>query len=487
MRSAAHAAVYDRLRKQPLWKLLAAGDAHVIIGLLQAHLFNTERRLPASVFYERLERDLEELRAQGADMPQTARAYAAAWLASGWLERTLPPGATEEQYELSAAAESAIRFVSGMQQRRTTATESRLAVVIEQLVKLAEETDANRETRLAALLEEKRRIEAEIERISKAETVPTLDESQALERAREIISLADELIGDFRRVRTEFEQLNRDLRSRIMSEEESRGAVLEALFADVDLISESNAGRTFNAFWRLLTDPVQSAGLDDALEQVLTRDFSRKLDQQERQFLRRVTGILLDQGGEVHDVMQSFARSLKHFVQSREFLEQRRLARLLVDAQRAAQAVKDSVKPYEGLPYELTLTSSSIRSLSQWQLYDPTLNRIDGSVRRADDLDIDLEEVGELVAQSEIDFTTLKRNIRAVLENLSQTSIAGVMQQYPAEQGLGSVVGYIALGTRHGEVTTLEEEVAWQGTDDKQRHARIPAIYFTRERVHELV
>lgn len=272
----------------------------------------------------------------------------------------MPAGATEEQYELSAAAETAIRFVFGMQQRRTTATESRLAVVVEQLVKLAESTDANRETRLAALLEEKRRIEAEIERITKAETVPTLEESQALERAREIIRLADELIGDFRRVRTEFEQLNRELRGRIMSEDESRGAVLEALFADVDLISESNAGRTFNAFWRLLTDPVQSAGLDDALDQVLTRDFSRKLDPQERLFLRRVTGILLEQGGEVHDVMQNFARSLKHFVQSREFLEQPRLARLLVDAQRAAHVVKEYVKPYEGLPYELTLTSSSI-------------------------------------------------------------------------------------------------------------------------------
>lgn len=74
MKSIAHAAIYDRLRKQPLWRLLAAGDAHVIISLLQVHLFTTERRLPASVFYERLERDLEELRAQGMDMPQIAQA-----------------------------------------------------------------------------------------------------------------------------------------------------------------------------------------------------------------------------------------------------------------------------------------------------------------------------------------------------------------------------------------------------------------------------
>lgn len=457
------------------------------MSVLQAHLFNAERRLAASIFYDRIERDLEDLRAQGADMPQTAQAYAAAWLASGWLERSLPAGAAEEEYELSAAAESAIRFVLSLQQRRTTATESRLAVVIEQLIRLAEETDSNPETRLAALLEEKRRVEHEIETIRKAGEVRTLEEPQAVERAREIIRLADELIGDFRRVRTEFEQLNRDLRGRIISDEESRAAVLEALFNGVDLISESNEGRSFSAFWRLLTDPVQSASLDDALEQVLAREFSRKLGPQERQFLRRVTSILLDQGGEVHDVLQTFARSLKHFVQSREFLEQRRLAGLLASAQRAALAVKDSVKPIEGLPYELALTSSSIRSLSQWQLYDPTLSRIDGCVRPADEIDIDLEDVSELVAQSEIDFNTLKRNIRTVLDDVSQTSIAEVMHRYPAEQGLGSVVGYIALGTRHGEVTELAETVAWQGLDDSERQATIPAIFFIKERAHELV
>ena len=39
----------------------------------------------------------------------------------------------------------------------------------------------------------------------------------------EIITLADDLAGDFRRVRDQFDQLNRDLRERIMDNDGNRG------------------------------------------------------------------------------------------------------------------------------------------------------------------------------------------------------------------------------------------------------------------------
>ena len=40
-------------------------------------------RVPASVFLERLTEELDDLRARGEDLPQTAQAYAADWLAEG--------------------------------------------------------------------------------------------------------------------------------------------------------------------------------------------------------------------------------------------------------------------------------------------------------------------------------------------------------------------------------------------------------------------
>ncbi|PLY59573.1 hypothetical protein HBH1_02083 [Herbaspirillum sp. BH-1] len=447
---------------------------------------DAEKELPSSVLHERLTRDLDALRAVGEELPQTTQAYVAEWLSLGWLTRRFPTGASEEEYELSADALAALRFITGILKPRTTATESRLSVVIHQLSRLAEETNTNPQARLAALRAERDRIDRaidEVERVGVTELAP----DRAVERAREVIALAQELAADFRSVRDEFERLNRGLRQSLMENEGSRGDVLEQLFAGVDLIGESEAGRTFHAFWRLLTDSEQAATLRESLDEVTGRPFARQLESQERKFLLGLTGALLNEGRGVHDVLQNFARSLKSFVQSREFLEHRRLHGLIKAATQAALDVKDTVRPNEQMGFELMQSSSRIRSVSQWLLYDPAERVTDSSMQAAEPSDLDLETVSELVRQSEIDFRTLKAHVREILERQSQVSIAQVLAEYPAEQGLGSVVGYVALGSKHGEVTDGTELVFWAGKDEVQRRAKVPAIYFMRERYLELV
>lgn len=485
MKASKSIATYRRLREQPLWKLLAAHHGPIVIGLLQNHLYDNERSLPASILHERIARDLDDLRAQGEDLPQTAQAYVSEWLREGYLERRFPPGAAEEQYELSTAAVGAIRLAAGLVERRNAATESRLAVVIQQLVRLAEETDTNPETRAASLIAERERLDREIERV-RSGSLETLPDNRALERISEIIALADGLAGDFRRVRDDFEVLNRELRERILDEAGSRGEVLESLFAGVDVIAESDAGRTFSAFWRLLTDPEQSAALDEALDQVMSRGFSRQLEAKDRRFLLGLMRTLLTQGSAVHEVLQHFANSLKSYVQSREYLEQRLVNQLLREAQRAALSIKDEVRATEMLEYTLQLTSARLSSVSQWSLYDPSLEVLPGAMADAEAPAIDLETVGNLVAQSEIDFRGLAANILACLQDRRQVTIAEVLDSFPASQGLGSVVGYLAIGSRHGVPAGRTEIVQWHGLDGQERRASIPAIYFLKERVDEI-
>jgi hypothetical protein len=119
-------------------------------------------------------------------------------------------------------------------------------------------------------------------------------------------------------------------------------------------------------------------------------------------------------------------------------------------------------------------------------LFDPAAEVLRGGMQDGEGAPINLDTVGELIAQSEIDFRVLKANIRALLRERSQASIADVMDRFPATQGLGSVVGYIALGARHGVRSDRIETVEWEGQDEQRRRARIPAIYFVRERELEL-
>ncbi|WP_043636409.1 DUF3375 domain-containing protein [Chromobacterium haemolyticum] len=473
------------LRGRPLWRLLAAEKAPPVMGLLQSLLLDQEKTLSSSVFHERLARELEVLRAHGHDLPQTPQVYVATWIREGWLSRRFPAGASEEEFELTAEAASALRFLNGLLKPRTTATESRLANVIQQLTRLAEETDANPETRMATLVAERERIDAELRSLER-DGVKTLPDERALERIREIIALAEDLAADFRNVRDEFDKLNRGLRQSLMESGGSRGEVLEALFAGVDLIAQSEHGKTFTAFWRLLTDGEQSATLMESLEAVTSRAFSRRLELKERRFLQNLTATLMAEGGTVHEVVQQFARSLKIFVQSREFQEQRRLHSLLKEAQQAALQVRDQIRPNAALNYSLTLTSSRIRSVSQWELHDPSLNVADASMLDAEASELGLDVVEELVRQSEIDFRTLRQHLREALTEVSQITVGQLLVRFPAEQGFGSVVGYVALGAKHGELTTETEMVSWVGNDGKQRKAKVPAIYFVRESLLEL-
>lgn len=235
MKALRGAAALRNLREQPLWRLLAAIKAPAVIAILQSLFADTEKVLPSSVLHERLTRDLESLRSAGEDLPQTPQAYVAEWLNQGWLTRRFPAGAPEEEYELSADTLTALRFVMGLLKPRTTATESRLSVVIHQLSRLADETNSSPSARLAALRAERDRIDraiAEVRRVG----VKTLPNDRAIERAREVIALAQELASDFRSVRDEFERLNRGLRQSLM---ETR-AVAETFWSSCSPVSISS-------------------------------------------------------------------------------------------------------------------------------------------------------------------------------------------------------------------------------------------------------
>ena len=483
MKSVQQAIANRRLRAEATWTLLTLDNAPEALGLLQVHLLDKDKRLPHSILLERLRQDLEQLRMHGVDLPQTPEMYLANWLRAGYLVRSFHAGASEEEYALSVSAARAVQFVRGVENKRAVATESRLSLVISQLNELAGQTEPDPEVRVEALLKERARIDAEIAAARSGESFVLPDE-RALEKVREVIALAQELATDFRNVQEEFQGLNRSLREQIVENEGSRGEVLEKVFAGVDVIADSDAGKTFRAFWRLLTDPEQALEFDTALERVLSRDFAGKLDRHERRFLMQLTRVLLDNGGEVHEVFQHFARGLKQFVQSRAYQEQRHLNRLMTQAQREAMVVKETLRPQHDLRYTLDLSSARIRSLAQWRLYDPSKDHVEGGISRAQAVDISLESVGELLANSEIDFRRLREQLDSLLAQQTQVSIADVLAAYPAEQGLGSVVGLLAMGAKEGLLSQQFDHVHWLGLDGVPRSARIPRIYFCNEKVN---
>lgn len=452
---------YRTLRDAPMWRLLASQQGPLVIGILQALLYEEERTLPGSVFLERLAPLWAEATLEAVS-PEDARALAARFVREGYLVTRLPAGALEEQYELTAGALEAIRILSRALTRRSGPSESRLEMLAHAVVKLAQDADPDPARRIEQLEAEKRRIDEDIAAVKAgARTVLGKDAAQA--RTGDILELFAELLNDFRSVREEFDRLNLDLRERIMTSEGSRGDVLERFFAGYDEIAQSEAGLAFTGFYRLLTNESASAEMEAALERITQQPFYGELSLRERRTLAQLRSELLSRSMDTHDVMRRLAQSLRQFVESREYVEERRMGQLLREARAAAAAAREDAHQRKTF-LELVLPNADIHSPTQYELDDPSVDVENYDVSVAPPPEIDREALAQRIRFAEINYGELRLAVvealgLAKMEGRGKVSVSEVWSHVPNHQGLGSIVGLLTLAARYGEAAEAAESV----------------------------
>lgn len=470
-----------RLREaHPAWSLLRAENSAAILALLGRHFDRATRRLPAPELFARLDADLLELREEGFDLPRTGQAYCADWVRAGYLLRRPADGSREETLEPTEGMLAALAFTAGLDGQSRAVTESRLTTLSTQLQALARDSDPASETRLATLLAERAELDRQIAAVESGD-FPVLDGERALERAREILALAAEVPGDFARVRAELEDLNRRLRARILDDEGDRGHTLGDVFRGVDLIGGSDAGRSFNAFYDMILDPERGSQIDASIDIVLRRPFAAEFTREQRQRMRNLLADMESAGAEVHATMTALSRSLRHFVQSRHFEDQRRLQRLLRRTQQMAIDVAARRKPYDHLGLELTRIGMEIKSVAGMRLHNPSDNLVTEQVASHASGTVDLATLRALVRESEIDLAELTANVAATLRARGTATVADVLAEHPATQGLASVVGLLVLAEERGTRVDGVEPVTWTSGSGAARAATIPRMRFTLE------
>lgn len=464
--------------ESPAWVLLRARTAAVAVAVLGQHLGGDERRRPAPELFELVEEDLVLLRDHGFDVPRPGQAYCKEWLDDGILVRRPATTTREETYELAEGAFTAIRFVQRLLEPRATVTESRLTTILDRVHALTVATDPDAATRLAALEAERARIDAEIAAVH-AGRYDVLARDRATEQARDVLALAEELPGDFARVRAEMERINRALRTRLVEDVGSRGEVLDDVFRGVDHLAESEAGRSFTGFHALVLDAARVAAFEDDVSALLGRDFARDLTPAQARLLQRLLPRLQDASGEIHDVMTAFSRSLRRFVQSEELAEQREVQRQLREAQREAVALAAMLAPWARTEYLLDRTSMAIDSVTGLVPYDPAQHRTAAEVVTAAAAEVDWQDLVRAARESEIDVRELRDNVNAALTTHGALTIAEVLAIAPATQGAASVVGLLVLAEDGGTALDGSEDVTWTTPAGAARRGRIPRRLFT--------
>ncbi|MEE2061453.1 DUF3375 domain-containing protein [Rhodococcus artemisiae] len=459
-------------REHAAWALLRADNAALVLSLLGAYFDHGTRRLPAPELFALLDADLQSIRDEGFDVPRTGQAYCADWVRAGYLLRRADTESREETLEPSESTFAALAFVAGLTSATSSVTESRLTTLAGQLRDLARDSDPRSETRLAALRAERDALDREIAAVESGD-FSVLDETRAVERIREILALAGEIPGDFARVRAELEALNRELRARILDDDGDRGDTLGEVFRGVDLIGSSDAGRSFTNFYDMIIDPERSSQIDEWIETVLQRSFSYDLDPDQRRRFRALLTEMERSGSEVHATMTSLSRSLRHFVQSRHYEEHRRLQRLLRSAQQQAVKAAPLRRPYDVLDVELVRIGMSIDSVAALHLHNPADDLVTEPVQANEIGEVDLADLRRIVRESEIDMDELADNITSTLRVRGSATIADVLRDHPATQGLASAVGLLVLAAEHGHLVDGIEDIGWTAPDGRLRVAMV--------------
>ncbi|WP_103063000.1 DUF3375 domain-containing protein [Actinomyces qiguomingii] len=466
----------QRLREQsPILALMRQETMPVVAAELATYLGGEDRSLPAAELYELIDADLEELRRQGFELDRTARAYCADWLRSGLLIRHPAPAGRGEVFELSPAGHDAIRFLEKLAEPRSTVTESRLTMIMDELERLAHDTDDSLGSRLSALEAERRRIDERIARTRAGDFAPA-DPRVAAARLMDVMRDARDVPADFARVRQSMASLNRRLRQDLIEDDSPQGDVLEDVFLGVDRIHDSPEGRSFDAFYGLVMDAESGSRFTDAVDALAARPLTEHVPAGTMAYLSDYLLRLQEESLDVSRTMGNFSRSLRQFVQSRQFEAYRELGERLRAAQHAGVEAAGSLRLLDRMEWQMELTTASLRSVGRLALHVPSEVEAPRQVTTRRGTAVDWQTLHALVRESEIDFEELRANVARTLRARGPATIGQVLAQYPATQGLASVVGLYVLGTRHGRPTGKDEHVSWR-QGEAMVAARVTSTY----------
>lgn len=460
--------------------LLRSDNFPVVLGLVAQYFPQGATARPAQEIYRLLDEDLRHLRSQGFTLPRGPQDYVNDWVRSEWLVRRPGTTRTGETLEPSEDVLAVLDAVQRWDNPHRSVTASRIESLAQALQTLARESDPDARQRLAALERQRDELDRLIEATHRGE-YEVLSSAQIAERTADILDQAASIPADFARVRHELSNLNRQLRRQLLDPEDSRGDVLEQIFRGVDLIGDSDAGRSFNSFYDVLLDRERSALLDRWITEVLGREEAKAIPEQLRTSLARVFRDMEDASYEVNQEMTGLARSLRHYVTTDEFAENRRMVQLLRTTRHAAAqaAQAGEVGALNQMETPLVRIGMQIRSVAALKLKNPGEELVEEPPAQIEDSELDTEVLLEQVRASEIDFEELEEAISHALAKQPQATITEVLKLSPASQGLASVVGLLYLAMGRGVPTGRPQTVQWED-EGELIGARISGWLFTR-------
>lgn len=468
----------EALRTQhAAWRLLRADNAALVLSFLD-RVFGEENAGPVAAG-ELISRLADELYAVNERLgeprfPRPAKAYLDDWAApeAGWLRKFYPHGSDEPHFEVTPAVERALSWLRSLRTRAFVGTESRLNTIFDLLRQMVYGAEGDPQVRLAELRRRQGELEREIAEVT-AGQVTLLDATGQRDRYQQFAATARELLADFREVEGNFRALDRQLRERIAGFDGGKGELLDVVLGDRDTITDSDQGRSFQAFYDFLLSPRRQDELSDLLRRLADIDSIDDPDPR----LRHIHYDWLDACERTQATVRLLSDQLRRFLDDHAWVENRRIMDLLHGIEATALRLRAAPPTFT---VEIDGTAPAVALPMERPLYAPAARtRIDSSVETSGD-DADPAALFDHV---HVDRARLAAGVRRALRQRPRVGLVELVGDQPLEHGLAELVGYLSLrDSAFGVVFDdgVPERVSWSGPDGLTRVATLPRVTFVR-------
>ena len=480
-------ALEDLRATHPAWRLLRYERAPVAIAFLHhAFVGPSARAIAEDSAIELLDDLLYALRADDPNRDRasrSAREYLMEWAGDdrAFVRRYYPLDSEEPHFAVTPGAERAIVWLGTLGQSSFVGTESRLRTAIELLRQLDIGTDGDVDVHLEDLHRRRRAIDEEIAHVE-AGDLRLLDDRSVAERFEQFVLLARELLADFRQVEENFRTLDRNVRERIAQWDGSKGELLGDVFGERDVITASDQGASFRAFWEVLSSVSNQDELTERLGRVTSLAPIAALGPDRR--IRRIHHDWFNAGDHTQRTVAALTAQLRRFIDDKTWLENRRIIEILREIEQHAIAIRD--RPPVGLFHSVASTAADIALPMERRLANPPSTASIGVDQLLDPVDADLTA---LFADSGIDTKALADHVDDLLAGQSQITLAEICAHHPLAAGLAELVAYLQLRDDRFDRAFLDDHrdrIALPGTDEDgeggtpARVVDMPRVVFVR-------
>ncbi|MCF8570896.1 DUF3375 domain-containing protein [Gordonia sp. HY002] len=461
------------------WRLLRADNAPLVLSFLgRVFVDDNIREISESGLISLLDDELYGLnqRLGEGTYPRAPKAYLDEWAApsAGWLRKYYVTDSDEPHYDATPAVERAVAWLQSLRERDFVGTESRLNTVFDLLRQIVYGTNTDPQVRLAELRRRRAEIDAEIDAVERGE-VSVLDATRRRDRYQQFGEVSRALLSDFREVEANFRGLDRQMRERIATWRGTKGELLDEIVSSRTMITDSDQGRSFQAFYDLLLSADRLDELDRLVRE--TQAFSDVADDR----LANIHHDWLDAGTRAQDTVRRLSEQLRRFLDDQAWLENRRVMDLLRSIEASAYSVRDGRT--DEFSHEIDSPAPTVVLPMERPLY-----------HRAPTVDIESDDIeyGEaegdsdaLFEQIHIDPAPLVDEVRRRLRRHDQVTLADVLAESPLSQGLAELITYLSLTDESftkifDDATT--QHVGWTDEFGARRTARVPRVIYSRPR-----